>query len=111
MSSESLFAIGVFCVQWLQSFTLMMESIPSQLRRWLEFLATCLNQFSQKKGDGPLPEFRERVSEEESLKDIEITRESIYKKLMKLKVDEACGPDELHTKLLKQCAVQIRRHY
>ena len=36
-------------------------------------------------GNGPLPEFRERVSEDENLKDIEITEESIYKMLMKLK--------------------------
>ena len=60
-------------------------------------------------GDGLLLEFRERVSENENLKDIEITEESGYKRLMKLKVDKACGPDELHPKLLKQCAVQIRK--
>ena len=58
---------------------------------------------------GPLPEFRERVSEDESLKDIAITEESIYKKLIKLKEDKVDGPDELHPKLLKQCAVQISK--
>ena len=28
---------------------------------------------------------------------------------MKLKEDKACGPDELHPKLLKQCAVLISK--
>ena len=58
---------------------------------------------------GPLPKFRERVSEDESLKDIAITEENIYKKLKKLKEDKAGCPDELHPKLLKQCAVQISK--
>ena len=56
-----------------------------------------------------MPEFRERVSEDESLKDIEITEESICKKLMKLMEGKAHGPDELHPKLLKQSAVQISK--
>ena len=58
---------------------------------------------------GLLPEFRERVSEDDSLKDTEITEESIYKKLMKLKEDKACGTDELCPKLLKQCAIEISK--
>ena len=78
-----------------------------------EEVARLLSDFSKsvftEEGDGLLPEFREKVPEDESLKDIEITEESIYKKLMKLKVDKACGADELHPKLLKQCAVLIRK--
>ena len=78
-----------------------MDSILSQMRRWLEFLPMSLSVFTEENGH-PLPEFRERVLEDESLKDIEITEESIYQMFMKLKEDKACCQDELHPKLLKQ---------
>jgi hypothetical protein len=58
-------------------------------------------------GDGPLPEFANRVQEDEGLQEVEFTEESILKKLLGLKVNKACGPDEIHPRLLRECAPEL----
>lgn len=58
-----------------------------------------------KEPDGELPDFRLRTLTEISLPDID--SEIVRKKILQLDVDKACGPDEMHPRLLKELVDEI----
>ena len=55
-------------------------------------------------GDNILPEFENRVPENNVLNEITFTDLDVFIKLKQLKEDQACGPDGIHIKILKDCA-------
>jgi hypothetical protein len=73
--------------------------------------ANVLNDFFKSvfvnEGPGPLPDFEERVREEDSIHDITFTVEDVILKLSKLKVDKAQGPDNIHPRLLQECCSEL----
>ena len=58
-----------------------------------------------KEPDGDLPNFRLRTFKEINLP--EIDSEIVLKRILELDVDKACGPDEMHPRLLKELADEI----
>jgi hypothetical protein len=53
-----------------------------------------------------IPDFEERKFENE-LRNIEVSREEVMKKLKALKIDKSPGPDALHPRILKEAAEEI----
>jgi hypothetical protein len=56
---------------------------------------------------GELPECPNRTNDTEGLEDLTISLDGITKKLRSLKEGSSPGPDNLHPKVLKECAEEI----
>ena len=75
------------------------QEIPDVLGKFFESVFTM-----EEGGDDILPEFENKVQENNVLNEITFTELDIFIKLQQLKVDNACGPDGIHPKILKDCA-------
>ena len=56
-----------------------------------------------------LPVFHDRVVKDDCMWDIHFKIEDVEKRLKNLKQDKAPGPDGIHPKILKECAVELAR--
>ena len=75
--------------------------------------ANMLNDFFAsvftREGTGDLPDFNDKIEEDEFINDINILPDCVLKQLRNLNVSKACGPDGCHPYFLKQCAEQLYR--
>ncbi len=58
-----------------------------------------------KEPDGELPNFDSRATNH--ISDIEITTKMVEKKILSLDVNKACGPDEIHPRLIKELVNEV----
>ena len=66
------------------------------------------NQFTSvftKEPDGDLPDFESRATN--YISDIAITTKMVEKKILSLDVNKACGPDEIHPRLIKELVNEV----
>ena len=73
--------------------------------------ANILNDFFSSvftvEGNSDLPDFEQKVKDEDSINHIEINAVKVLKQLKSLNVSKSCGPDNCHPFFLKECAEEI----
>ena len=73
--------------------------------------ANILNEFFSSvftvEGNSELPDFEQKVKDEDCINHIEINAVKVLKQLKSLNVSKSCGPDNFHPFLLKECAEEI----
>ena len=58
-------------------------------------------------GDSELPDFEQKVDENDYISEIEIKPDKVLKQLKNLNVSKSCGPDNCHPYFLRECAEEI----
>ena len=73
--------------------------------------ANILNDFFSSvftvEGNSELPDFEQKVKDEDCINQIEINAVKVLKQLKSLNVSKYCGPDNCHPFFLKECAEEI----
>ena len=73
--------------------------------------ANILNDFFSSvftvEGNSKLPDFEQKVKDEDCINQIEINAVKVLKQLKSLNVSKSCGPDNCHPFFLKECAEEI----
>ena len=73
--------------------------------------ANILNDFFSSvftvEGNSELPDFEQKVKDEDCINQIEINAVKVLKQLKSLNVSKSCGPDNCHPFFLKECAEEI----
>ena len=73
--------------------------------------ANILNDFFSSvftvEGNSELPDFKQKVKDEDCINQIEINAVKVLKQLKSLNVSKSCGPDNCHPFFLKECAEEI----
>ena len=73
--------------------------------------ANILNDFFSSvftvEGNSELPDFEQKVKDEDCINQIEITAVKVMKQLKSLNVSKSCGPDNCHPFFLNECADKI----
>ena len=58
-------------------------------------------------GNEEMPEFEQKVKDDEFINSVDIKAEKVLKQLKTLNSSKSCGPDECHPYFLKECADEI----
>ena len=58
-------------------------------------------------GNSELPDFEQKVNDQDCLTKININAATVLKQLKTLNVSKSCGPDNCHPFFLKECAEEI----
>ena len=107
--------------QYIKSKTTKKDPIPDLIDKegnkisTGEEKSTLLNNFFSsvytKENKEKIPKFESRVEKSEEIKSAEITLEEMTILLQKLKPDKSPGTDEIHPRLLKECAVNLAKPF
>ena len=69
--------------------------------------ANILNDFFSSvftvEGNSEMPNFEQKVKDEDCIDKIDINAEKLWKQLKSLNVSKSCGPDNCHPFFLKEC--------
>ena len=73
-----------------------------------ELLNTFFESVFTSENDSEIPKCHQHILDENNvLDDITLVPESIFKQLSELNVSKACGPDNCHPHLLKECGTEL----
>lgn len=72
-----------------------------------ETLNTFFASVFTNEGNSQLPDFAERLSSENHIHDVMLSADNILKQLKSINISKACGPDNCHPVLLKECANEL----
>ena len=105
--------------QYIASKTTKKDSIPDLTKQdgtktqsdkeKSEELNTFFNSVFTNEDNDNIPEFQSKISDDKNIEEINITEIDMKNILIKLKSDKSPGTDEIHPKLLRECAENLAR--